>query len=156
MLLPNLAQTLANRKISAAVSINVRNMPESPEIFEQAMSNLPNAFSPQLLFLNANRNTLIRRYSNTRQLHPLSSKNLSLESAINKKSNLLKPLRSQANLIVNTSKMSVHKLAKMLRTRLLSKRKRKLTIVFKSFSFKHSIPINANYVFNVRFLPNPH
>ncbi len=54
------------------------NMPESPEIFEQAMSNLPDAFSPQLLFLDADRNTLIRRYSDTRRLHPLSSKNLSL------------------------------------------------------------------------------
>ncbi len=74
MLLPDLARTLADREISAAVSIDVRNMPESPEIFEQAMSNLPDAFSPQLLFLDADRNTLIRRYSDTRRLHPLSSK----------------------------------------------------------------------------------
>lgn len=79
VLLPDLARTLADREISAAVSIDVRNMPESPEIFEQAMSNLPDAFSPQLLFLDADRNTLIRRYSDTRRLHPLSSKNLSLK-----------------------------------------------------------------------------
>ena len=79
VLLPDLARTLAERQTSAAVSIDVRNMPESPEIFEQAMSNLPDAFSPQLLFLDADRNTLIRRYSDTRRLHPLSSKNLSLE-----------------------------------------------------------------------------
>lgn len=46
----DLARTTADREISAAVSIDVRNMPESPEIFEQAMSNLPDAFSPQLLF----------------------------------------------------------------------------------------------------------
>ncbi len=49
------------------------------------MSNLPDAFSPQLLFLDADRNTLIRRYSDTRRLHPLSSKNLSLESAMSTK-----------------------------------------------------------------------
>lgn len=67
VLLPELAQTLADRQISAAVSIDVRNMPESPEVFEQAMSNLPEAFSPQLLFLDADRNTLIRRYSDTRR-----------------------------------------------------------------------------------------
>ncbi|KDS01857.1 glmZ(sRNA)-inactivating NTPase, partial [Salmonella enterica subsp. enterica serovar Heidelberg str. RI-11-014316] len=66
VLLPDLARTLADRQISAAVSIDVRNMPESPEIFEQAMNNLPGAFSPQLLFLDADRNTLIRRYSDTR------------------------------------------------------------------------------------------
>ncbi len=63
VLLPDLARSLADRNISAAVSIDVRNMPESPEIFEQAMQNLPECFSPQLLFLDADRNTLIRRYS---------------------------------------------------------------------------------------------
>ena len=59
VLLPDLARTLADRQISAAVSIDVRNMPESPEIFEQAMNSLPECFSPQLLFLDADRNTLI-------------------------------------------------------------------------------------------------
>ncbi len=74
VLLPQLANTLAERNISAAVSIDVRNMPESPEVFEYAMTQLPDSFSPQLLFLDADRNTLIRRYSDTRRLHPLSSK----------------------------------------------------------------------------------
>lgn len=156
VLLPDLARSLADRNISAAVSIDVRNMPESPEIFEQAMQNLPECFSPQLLFLDADRNTLIRRYSDTRRLHPLSSKNLSLESAIDEESDLLEPLRSRADLIVDTSEMSVHELAEMLRTRLLGKRERELTMVFESFGFKHGIPIDADYVFDVRFLPNPH
>ena len=156
VLLPDLAKTLAERKISAAVSIDVRNMPENPEIFEQAMSNLPDSFSPQLLFLDADRNTLIRRYSDTRRLHPLSSKNLSLESAIDEESDLLEPLKSRADLIIDTSEMSVHELAEMLRTRLLGKRERELTMVFESFGFKHGIPIDADYVFDVRMLPNPH
>ncbi|PPS59105.1 hypothetical protein CRX72_07475 [Pantoea sp. BRM17] len=64
-------------------------------------------------------NTLIRRYSDTRRLHPLSSKNLSLESAIDEENDLLEPLRSRADLIIDTSEMSVHELAEMLRTRLL-------------------------------------
>ncbi|MGE9528064.1 RNase adapter RapZ, partial [Escherichia coli] len=76
----------ADRQISAAVSLDVRTMPEAPEMFEQAMNNLPEGFSPQLLFLDADRNTLIRRYRDTRRLHPLSSKNLSLESAIDQES----------------------------------------------------------------------
>ncbi len=87
-------------------------------------------------------------------LHPLSSKNLSLESAIDKESDLLEPLRSRADLIVDTSEMSVHELAEMLRTRLLGKRERECTMVFESFGFKHGIPIDADYVFDVRFLPN--
>ncbi len=153
MLLPDLARTLADREISAAVSIDVRNMPESPEIFEQAMSNLPDAFSPQLLFTDADRNTLIRRYSDTRRLHPLSSKTCRWK--VLSKSDLLEPLRSRADLIVDTSEMSVHELAEMLRTRLLGKRERELTMVFESFGFKHGIPIDADYVFDVRFFAEP-
>ncbi|CAJ0993369.1 RNase adapter RapZ [Pantoea sp. Nvir] len=153
-LLPELAHSLVARNISAAISIDVRNMPESPEIFDTAFNNLPDAFSPQWLFLDADRHTLIRRYSDTRRLHPLSSKNLSLENAIDEENTLLEPLRSRADLIIDTSEMSVHELAEILRTKLLNKRE--LTMVFESFGFKHGIPIDADYVFDVRFLPNPH
>ncbi|UMX49213.1 RNase adapter RapZ [Klebsiella pneumoniae] len=158
VLLPDLARSLADRNISAAVSIDVRNMPESPEIFEQAMQNLPECFSPQLLFLDADRNSLIRRYSDTRRLHPLSSKNLSLESAIDEESDLLEPLRSTRRSDRRyVGSIPVHELAEMLRTRLLGKRERELTMVFESFGFKHpGIPIDADCVFDVRFLPSPH
>lgn len=156
VLLPQLVSMLAANNISVAVSIDVRNMPESPEIFEQIIDNLPQVFSPQLLFLDADRNTLIRRYSDTRRLHPLSARNLSLESAIDEENSLLEPLRSRADLMINTSEMSVHELAEMLRTRLLGKRERELTMVFESFGYKHGIPIDADYVFDVRFLPNPY
>ncbi|MFB6421762.1 MAG: RNase adapter RapZ [Candidatus Malihini olakiniferum] len=156
VLLPELANILAQRGISASVSIGVRNMPESIEIFEHTIHQfLPN-FTQKLLFLDADRNTLIRRYSDTRRLHPLSRKNLSLEMAIDKEKDLLEPLRFRADLIIDTSEMSVHELAEMLRTFLLGGCKRELTIVFESFGYKHGIPIDADYVFDVRFLPNPH
>lgn len=156
VLLPQLGSTLAVSNISAAVSIDVRNMPESPKIFEQAINKLPQAFALQLLFLDADRNTLIRRYSDTRRLHPLSANNLSLKNAIDEEDSLLEPLRSRADLVIDTSEMSVHELGEMLRTRLLGKRARELTIVFESFGYKYGIPIDADYVFDVRFLPNPH
>lgn len=156
VLLPQLAQTLAERNTSVAVSIDMRNMPKTPEVYQRVMAQLPASFSPQLLFLDASRNTLIRRYSDTRRLHPLSNKNLSLESAIDKESELLEPLRSNADLIVDTSEMSVHELVEILRTRLLGKRERELTMLFESFGFKYGIPIDADYVFDVRFLPNPY
>lgn len=155
-LLPSLAENLVQRQMSAAVSIDIRNLPETPEILEAALLGLPEGFLPQLLFLDADRNTLIRRYSDTRRLHPLSSKNLSLESAIDAEDMMLEPLRSHADLIIDTSEMSVHELAEMLRSRLLGKRERELTMVFESFGYKHGIPIDADYVFDVRFLPNPH
>ncbi|WP_241646291.1 RNase adapter RapZ [Rosenbergiella metrosideri] len=155
-LLPELAATLAKREISAAVSIDIRNMPESPQLFEAVLDRLDIEFSPQLLFFDANTNTLIRRYSDTRRLHPLTARNLSLEDAIEHESELLEPLRSRADLVVDTSEMSVHELAEMLRTRLSGKPERELTIVFESFGFKYGLPVDADYVFDVRFLPNPH
>lgn len=156
VLLPQLAETLAERNISAAVSIDVRNLPDNPELLDEVLTKLPGSFSPQLLFLDTDRNALIRRYSDTRRLHPLSTQNLSLENAIDKENDLLEPLRSHADLIIDTTEMSVHELAEMLRERLLGKKSRDLTIVFESFGFKYGIPISADYVFDVRFLPNPH
>lgn len=156
VLLPVLAEELMTKVESAAVSIDVRNMPQNPEVFETVLKSLPKKCIPQLLFLDADKNTLIRRYSDTRRLHPLSIQNLSLESAIEKEGELLEPLRSKADLMIETSEMSVHELAEILRARLLGKRERELTIVFESFGFKHGLPIDADYVFDVRFLPNPH
>lgn len=155
-LLPELAATLAKREISAAVSIDIRNIPESPLLFEAILDRLDAEFTPQLLFFDANTNTLIRRYSDTRRLHPLTVRNLSLEDAILHESELLEPLRSRADLVIDTSEMSVHELAEMLRTRLSGKPERELTIVFESFGFKYGLPVDADYVFDVRFLPNPH
>lgn len=155
-LLPQLAETLAERNISAAVSIDVRNLPDNPEILDEVLTKLPASFSPQLLFLDTDRNALIRRYSDTRRLHPLSNQNLSLENAIDRENDLLEPLRSHADLIIDTTEMSVHELAEMLRERLLGTKSRDLTIVFESFGFKYGIPLSADYVFDVRFLPNPH
>lgn len=156
VLLPQLANTLAARGISAAVSIDVRNLPDKPEMLDHLLAEIPNNFSVQLLFLSTNRDTLIRRYSDSRRLHPLSANQLSLESAIDLENELLDPLRSKADLIIDTSEMSVHELAELLRTCLLGKRERELTIIFESFGFKHGIPMTADYVFDVRFLPNPH
>ncbi|WP_216782278.1 RNase adapter RapZ [Candidatus Profftia tarda] len=155
-LLSNLAHSLTDRGALAAISLDVRNMPESPDALELAICNLPNGCFLQLLFLDATRNTIIRRYSYTRRLHPLSIHNLSLENAIDEENYLLEPLRARADLIIDTSAMSVHELGEVLRIRFLGRRERELTIVFESFGFKHGIPIDADYVFDVRFLPNPH
>ncbi|WMY95509.1 MAG: RNase adapter RapZ [Arsenophonus sp.] len=155
ILLPALITTLTKQKTFAAVSIDIRNMPENPIIFEQIFKKL-SVFFPKILFLDASHNTLIRRYSDTRRLHPLSNQNLSLENAIDAENKLLESLRSRADLIIDTSDMSVHGLAEILRAHLLGKKKREITMVFESFGFKYGIPIDADYVFDVRFLPNPH
>ncbi|WP_158379467.1 RNase adapter RapZ [Candidatus Williamhamiltonella defendens] len=156
ILLPNLASSLIPRNTPAAISIDVRNMPESSEIFEKVLTKLNEKFSTRFIFLDTNHNTLLQRYSETRRLHPLSANHPSLEKAIEEENILLEPLRSRADLVINTSAMSVHELSEILRVRLLGTKERKLSMVFKSFGFKYGLPIYADYVFDVRFLPNPH
>lgn len=104
--------------------------------------------------MDVDRNILIRRYSDTRRLYSFFSKNLSLESVIDKESDLLEFLRSRADLIVDISEMFVYELVEMLRIRLLGKRERELIMVFEFFGFKYGIFIDVDYVFDVRFLSN--
>lgn len=156
-LLPELAAILTKRNTPSAVSIDARNMPESPAVFDTILQSLPEQqISTQLIFLDADQTTIMRRYSDTRRNHPLAAKYPTLELAVEQERILLGSIRASADLIIDTSQMSVHELAEMLRERLNGKRERSLSILFESFGFKHGLPIDADYVFDVRFLPNPH
>lgn len=155
-LLADLTHLLALRHTSTAVSIDVRNLPETPEILDIALKKLPSTFAPQLLFLYAEVNALVRRYSDTRRIHPLLNRTGFIESAIREEGRILGPLEHRADLIIDTSIMSVHELTRVVQTRMTGQPGRKLTIVFVSFGYKYGIPIDADYVFDVRFLPNPH
>ncbi|QIQ22327.1 RNase adapter RapZ [Zophobihabitans entericus] len=156
VLLPELAKTLKDNNTPVAVSVDIRNLPAHPEQFEETLQQLPKSITPQVVFLDSDRNTLIRRYSETRRQHPLSSQNHSLEEAIDLEDQYLEPIRSHADLVINTANLSVHELSDLLRQRVLGKKERELTIVFESFGFKYGIPTESDFVFDVRFLPNPH
>ncbi|WP_392566022.1 RNase adapter RapZ [Utexia brackfieldae] len=156
ILLPKLAKTLSDNNTPVAISLDIRNLPASTEQLDEILAQLPASITPQLIFLDSDRNTLIRRYSETRREHPLSSHNHSLEDAIDLEYQYLEPLRVSADLVINTTQLSVHELANILRERLTGKKDRELTIVFESFGFKYGIPTESDFVFDVRFLPNPH
>lgn len=156
VLLPELVKTLIGNNTPVAISIDIRNLPESQERLEAILKQLPLSFTPQILFLDTDRNTLIRRYSETRREHPLSSLNHSLEEAIDLENHYLDPLRNNADLVIDTTHLSVHQLSDRLRECITGKKDRKLIILFESFGFKHGIPSEADFVFDVRFLPNPH
>ncbi|XKM13892.1 RNase adapter RapZ [Orbaceae bacterium ac157xtp] len=156
VLLPELAKALEHSNSPVAVSVDIRNLPASSELLEDILKQLPNNITPQILFLDSSRNTLIRRYSETRRLHPLSIQGRSLEEAIDLEEQYLEPLRAHADLLINTDSLSVHELSDMLRQRILGKKERELTVVFESFGFKYGLPSESDFVFDVRFLPNPH
>lgn len=155
-LIPSLANYLASSNRSAVVSLDIRNLPEHPNALDSLLADLA-SFNTKLIFLDCERNSLIRRYSDSRRLHPLSSQDLSLESAIDLETSLLEPLVQQADYIIDTTNLSSHELAEQLRSLLLQgNHSKELNIVFESFGFKYGLPADADYVFDVRFLPNPH
>lgn len=155
-LIPQLAEHLSKSDRSVAVSLDIRNFAGDARQFEKVMAELPTEISTKLIFLECERNVLIRRYSDSRRLHPLSTQDLSLESAIDLESSLLEPLVQQANYIIDTTHISSHALAENLRELLRGSSEKSLQIIVESFGFKYGVPADADYMFDVRFLPNPH
>lgn len=155
-LLPQLTDILSQSQSSVAISLDIRNIPNSANTLEQTLNILQKYHQLKIIFLEADRGTLIRRYSDSRRLHPLSLKDLSLEAAIDEEYRYLEPLIQHANFIIDTTHLSTHTLAERLREFLRGNSDKELKIVVESFGFKYGIPLDADYVFDVRFLPNPH
>ncbi|TYA50790.1 RNase adapter RapZ [Aggregatibacter actinomycetemcomitans] len=155
-LLPQLIQILSAGQPAVAISLDIRNLPTFPQILENTINALQQEHNVKIIFLDADTGTLIRRYSDSRRLHPLSTQDLSLEAAIEEERNRLDPLVQQANLLIDTAALSTHELAERLREFLSGHSDKELKIVVESFGFKYGIPLDADYVFDVRFLPNPH
>lgn len=158
-LLPSLAsQAEANEKLTrVAVSIDARNLSATEESIENLLFDLPNdQYQLDVVYLDASDNVLLQRFSATRRKHPLTSDHLSLAEAINQEKVLLDPLANMADLTLDTTHMSVHELRSMIRLRVADRPNGEMAILFESFGFKHGIPIDADYVFDVRHLPNPY
>ncbi|SDO04431.1 UPF0042 nucleotide-binding protein [Psychrobacillus sp. OK028] len=111
--------------------------------------------TPKLLFLDAGDEVLVRRYKETRRSHPLANSGLPLEG-IKKERQMLSDLKGRAQYIYNTSKMKPRELREKIQEEFSSKSSQVFTINVMSFGFKHGIPIDADLVFDVRFLPNPY
>lgn len=155
-LLPQLADILSQTHNAAAISLDIRNLPHSTETLNGVLNQVSTQHQIKIIFLDTDRSTLIRRYSDSRRLHPLSVKDLSLEAAIDAERDQLEPLVQHANLIIDTGVLSTHELAERLREFLRCQSDKELKIIVESFGFKYGLPLDADYVFDVRFLPNPH
>ena len=155
-LLPTLANAVMGQYERVAVSIDVRNLPQDPDELTDILSYLPHKVDLTILYLDADHTSLIKRFSETRRLHPLSHQAMSLDEAISREQQLLDPISSRADLYIDTTDLNVHQLAEQLRERILGQKTGRLVILFESFGFKYGIPKDADFVFDARFLPNPH
>lgn len=160
-LLPAFAeQTLAspNDAIThAAVGIDARNLPEQLHRFSYILEQLKNkGVVVEIIFLDADDNILLKRFSETRRKHPLTEDENTLSEAIKQERELLAPIASRADLIVDTSQTNIYQLRDLIKERLTGSTTQEFSLLFESFGFKHGVPTDADFVFDVRCLPNPH
>lgn len=110
----------------------------------------------QVLYLQADTPILLKRYSETRRKHPMSIHGMGLGEAIDFERQLLAPVCDLADLVIDTTRMSIHDLRRSIRDRLDARGAERMSILFRSFGFKHGIPGDADFVFDARTLPNPY
>lgn len=140
-----------------AVGIDARSQLTDLTDLPQLITRLQEqGFDCEVISIEAKRETLIKRFSETRRKHPLSDQSLSLEQAIDRERELLAPLLDAADLHIDTSQTTLHELRALIRKRVSSKDENQLSLSFESFGFKHGVPPDADFVFDVRCLPNPH
>lgn len=156
-LLPAVAEKMGvENPTKVAVGIDARNMPQDLDRFASLINEIPSEVDLHIIFLDANDETLIKRFAETRRKHPLSSDLTSLPEALTKESRRLEDIAAQAHLNIDTTDMNLHDLREFIRTRIGESGKSAVSIMFQSFGFKNNVPIDSDLVFDVRCLPNPH
>lgn len=150
----------ADRRV--AIAMDVRSAESLPQVPGQLRELMQGGVAVRPLFLDATTDTLVRRFSETRRRHPLSKpaadedkdQHRALVEAIELERELLADLREHAH-VIDTSVLRAAQLQAYVKS-LLSTPHAQLTLVFESFAFKRGIPVDADFIFDVRMLPNPH
>jgi UPF0042 nucleotide-binding protein len=139
----------------AALVVDIREGARMDKL-PQLLQALRGSLKTTVLFLEADEDALLRRYSETRRPHPLGRRT-SVKASLRSERHRLQPVREAADLVVDTTKFNVHELRSLLTERFQSaERKQNTLISCVSFGFRQGVPEDADLMFDVRFLPNPH
>lgn len=160
-LLPDLAKQLTSRQMQiydqVAVGIDARSGAEDLNRFNEIIKAAKtDTIDIEVIYFEAAINELIKRFSDTRRRHPLTRKGIPLAEAIDIERNLLSAIALEADLCLDTTHTNVHQLRAIIKQRIISRPNQQLSILIQSFGFKHSVPTDSDFVFDVRCLPNPH
>lgn len=161
-LLPQLVEGLADSHVKlyehVAVGIDARSAQSSLNDLPAVLDTLRKQSDLQLeiLFLETDNKALVTRFSETRRKHPLSLDGTPLLQAIETERKLLEGVRDIADLNIDTTNTNLHQLRQLIHSRLLKSNPERMSIQFQSFGFKHGVPNNTDFIFDVRCLPNPH
>ncbi len=155
-LVTELSQSTLKVHQQVAVCIDARNSQTELARFQELCKQVRSLASLRILFLDASDDRLIKRFSETRRRHPLSTDSQPLSDAIKQESALLEPIVAEASLTIDSSDMTVHQLRATIRDRVLGVDASRMALQLKSFGFKRGLPIDADQVYDLRMLPNPH
>jgi len=140
-----------------AVGLDARNRSNEIETIPALVGELRRSgIDCQVLYLHAADEVLLKRFAETRRKHPLVAGDVSLREAIASERRLLEPIIIAADWVIDTSDMGVHALRELVRERVDRRSEGRLSLMFESFGYKHGLPGDADYVFDVRSLPNPY
>ena len=157
LLVPLMDRIAADDSISrVAVSIDARNIASDLSQFPTLIDSLDaETVSHKIIYLDSEGATLVKRFSETRRKHPLTSPERDLREALGEESQMLEPISSRADLTIDTTRLTIHELRDLVKSR-VAEAEHGFALLFQSFAFKHGVPVDADFVFDVRSLPNPH
>jgi len=140
-----------------AVGVDARNRQQDLEDLPHLLEELRSlGVRTDIVFLHASDAVLLQRYSESRRRHPLAEHGAELRKAIDKEREVLAEINAAADLIIDTSLTSIYELADVIRERVDRRKSESLSVLIESFGFKHRIPADADFVFDMRCLPNPY
>jgi len=140
-----------------AIGIDARNQLESLANFSESLKLIrQKGIDCEIIFMQAEESTLLKRYSETRRRHPLTSYNIPLREALKIEKEMLTPIAKHANVLIDTSRTHYHQLRELIRDQIGERDFRHISLQFQSFGFKHGVPLDADFVFDARSLPNPY
>ncbi|MBS1835890.1 MAG: RNase adapter RapZ [Acidobacteria bacterium] len=156
-LIPKFAElTRESPKVrSAALVVDIREGDQALARFPRIFNQVRKSIATRLVFLEADDDTLVRRFSETRRPHPLG-RGLTVAKSVQQERRELAEIRDLADIVINTAKLNVHQLRELVQEKFHGPRdESKLQIYVTSFGFRHGVPTDSDLVFDVRFLPNP-
>ncbi len=158
-LLPALVERALHDELSAAglaVCIDARNAHRDLAHFPNLLAALPDVIKVDTLYLGADNDCLIKRFSETRRRHHLSNEQTTLAEAIASEHEILEPIAGSTSLSIDTSQMTIYELRSAIRDRMLGAQQGGISILFQSFGFKRGLPSDIDLLWDLRVLPNPH
>ena len=142
--------------VGLAVCVDARNAHKHLEDFPGLMAQLPDSLRTDVVYMDADDDSLLQRFSETRRKHPLSNGAHTLAEALTMERELLETIAAAASTTIDTTSTTIHELRSDIRQKLAGAVEGGIALLFESFGFKRGLPADADIVYDLRVLPNPH